>query len=517
MGEETIQGILRSLGLTDKEAEVYIFLSKHGILKCREISKGMKRHTAQIYRILKILLSKGLLESTLEAPLRFKAVPFETVLDLSIKAKRNEAAQIEKTKNEILSYWKSIRQPELGPSLEKFVVIEGDGKIYPKIVQMTKETKNHLSVVATVPSLLRADQFDLFETILNHPLKSKIAFRFLTDSSAQNVNVLKTFLKKMPSTMLRFGGGSQETGLPLSPRMVLRDSEEALFFVTPRNGTSGAEKEDVCLWTNCKELVLAFACTFEDLWKRAPDMGKKLPAENSKPGTAPVKDKESEGRYDEALRSADEEIMRLPSMEQVEERVQHYARTMEPVMAYGWRASAIIRLPNLPETPIIGINVIHLDDNSAFGGGKMIEFASWMKTPTGHSFVPVACLVNAQGAMVMKHFYGGTPAEHNLVLVEPHKQAEIFRKDRLVFAGWTVNVPLPPLNYNLEPSCLYFEGHGPIQQVTRSYSVPAGFKGTTEFKKCHAFVTFMNQSTAYVERGVQGFLVTEYVMRTTPS
>ena len=104
LGEETIKKILKNLELTDKEAEVYIFLSKHGVLKCHEIAKGMKRHKAQIYRILKILQSKGLLEATLETPTRFSAVPFESVLDLSIKAKRDEAAQMEKTRQEILSY-----------------------------------------------------------------------------------------------------------------------------------------------------------------------------------------------------------------------------------------------------------------------------------------------------------------------------------------------------------------------------------------------------------------------------
>ncbi len=60
MGEETIKNVLKNLELTDKEAEVYIFLSKQGVLKCSEIAKGIKRHKAQIYRILKILETKGL-------------------------------------------------------------------------------------------------------------------------------------------------------------------------------------------------------------------------------------------------------------------------------------------------------------------------------------------------------------------------------------------------------------------------------------------------------------------------
>ncbi len=175
------------------------------------------------YRILKILQGKGLLESTLESPTRFTAVPFEKVIDLSIKAKRDEAAQMETTKNEILTYWKTIRQPGLEPSLQKFVVIEGNSKIYPKISQMIKDTNSNLSAAATFAGLLRADQFGLFDNILAHPLNSKLEFRFLTDLSSQNTNSVKTFLKKMHKIKISLRNRCPEMGMQLSPRMVIRD------------------------------------------------------------------------------------------------------------------------------------------------------------------------------------------------------------------------------------------------------------------------------------------------------
>jgi len=87
LSEGTIEGVLSSFGLTEGEVEMYLFLAKHGVLKCGEIAKGMKRHTAQIYRVLKVLQSKGLVESTLEVPTRFAAVSLETIIDQRIKAK----------------------------------------------------------------------------------------------------------------------------------------------------------------------------------------------------------------------------------------------------------------------------------------------------------------------------------------------------------------------------------------------------------------------------------------------
>ena len=149
--------------MTEKEIEVYIFLTKHGALKGLELAKRIKKHKAQVYNILKNLQTKGLVEPTIEFPARFTAVPFEKIIDLSIEAKREEAAFIENAKKEIMSHWSSISQSGLEPLLEKFVVIEGKNKIYRKISQMMMETTNQFSAISTVPDLLNAQRFGLFD------------------------------------------------------------------------------------------------------------------------------------------------------------------------------------------------------------------------------------------------------------------------------------------------------------------------------------------------------------------
>jgi sugar-specific transcriptional regulator TrmB len=114
-GEENIKRVLKDFGLTETEAEVYLFLAKHDALKGTEIARQIKKDKAQVYHILKSLQAKGLAESTLEAPARFAPVPFEKVVESTINAKREEAARIENAKEELLSYWKNISKtkPEL--------------------------------------------------------------------------------------------------------------------------------------------------------------------------------------------------------------------------------------------------------------------------------------------------------------------------------------------------------------------------------------------------------------------
>ena len=113
MSEDGVKKVLLDFGLTGKEIEIYIFLAKHGALRGGEISKRSNTHRGLIYRILGSLQSKGLVESTLESPTRFQVVPFEDIIDESIKTKREEASHIETTKKELLSYWKSIGRPDI--------------------------------------------------------------------------------------------------------------------------------------------------------------------------------------------------------------------------------------------------------------------------------------------------------------------------------------------------------------------------------------------------------------------
>jgi len=318
LGDETVKKILKNVGLTDKETDVYVFLAKHGTLKGLEIARRIGIDKAEVYRILKSLQSKGLLEATLESPTRFTTVAFDKVLDSFIRARRDEAALVENAKQELLNDWKRIRGTNVELAAEKFVVIEGESKIYPRIFQMINETKRRISAISTVPSLLRGYQFGLFDAALKHPLKSKIQFRFLTEFSDKNVAAMKNFLKKIPFGELDFKGRRPELGLRLSQRMVIRDEEEILFFITPRPDSSAQAKDDICLWTDCKALVQSFAVVFEDLWRNSTNIQNEIgEVESTKPasnvfslGNLTVKKS-----YDEILWKAKQEIVIMTSSE----------------------------------------------------------------------------------------------------------------------------------------------------------------------------------------------------------
>lgn len=312
LGEETIKRVLKNSGLTEKEAEVYIFLARHDVRKGTEIARLLRKDKAQVFRILRRLQAKGFVEATLDFPTRFTIVPFENVIDSIVKAKQDEVAFIKETKKDLLDYLSKKRQ---ATPLEKFVVIKGNKRIYAKISQIIKDTRKQLSLATTVTDLLRGDRFGVLDVAFNHPLRSQIQFRFLTEISEQNLNALKALLNNVPKSGFNLKARNPDLGLSLFPRMITRDNEEILFFTSPKTDRTG--KNDVCLWTNCKTLVQTFTAVFEDLWLNSTDLPAKMAEiETRKPevGDRVTEDVEvAEEKCEKALRAAEKDIVMLIS------------------------------------------------------------------------------------------------------------------------------------------------------------------------------------------------------------
>jgi sugar-specific transcriptional regulator TrmB len=317
LGEDTLKSVLKSLAITETEVEVYLFLAKHGALKGTEVSRQLKKDKAQIYHILKCLQSKGLIEATLESPIRYMLVPFEKVIDQAIEEKRKEAQRIEKTKQEVLTYWKALNRNKTELQVEKFLVIEGRKKLDTKIMQMIAETQKQISAVATVQSMLRADQNGVYDVAFRHPLKHQIQFRFLTELSSKNIAGMKTVLKNMSRSGFNFRGRNPELGLHISQQLVLKDDDQLLLYINPKTNQSMREEEVCCLWTNCKSIVQTFKAIFEDMWENSNDIEKRIKEiETGKSTGEPyvVKDvKIALDKYNQALKSAELEVLMVTS------------------------------------------------------------------------------------------------------------------------------------------------------------------------------------------------------------
>jgi sugar-specific transcriptional regulator TrmB len=310
-----VRSILKDIGLSEKEAEIYIFLAKHTALRSGEIAKLTKIDKAEVYRVLTNLQTKGLVEKTLEAPTRFTSTPFERAIDSFIKYKRNEATLVEKTKNELIKDWNNITKTPKQQLVEKFVVIEGWRKIYPRISQMIKETKKEFSSLSTINGYLRAEQLGIFDEVLAYPLKENVKFQFISEVSRQNIDTMQKLLDKIPKNLGNIRVRNPDFGFKVSPRMAIRDHEEILLFINPSEQEPLEKNDDIALWTDCRTIVQSFVAMFEELWRNSTDLANITQEGTNLPNEMQLfNDKEIDvKKYLEALQAANDEILIVTS------------------------------------------------------------------------------------------------------------------------------------------------------------------------------------------------------------
>lgn len=318
MSQEKVLEALESLGLEKLDAQVYIFLGKRGPQKGKEIIKALKMSRQHLYPILKTLQNRGLVSATLEHPARFSAMPFEKTLDLFVEAKMEEAQQLQRGKAEILSNWKKISIAEISDQSPRFTIITGRKHIYPRLKQMVEDTKNQLSIITTVSTLVRAEQFGLIDAALDHFSETKSQFRFLTELTEENLKAMKLFLARMPQTKSNFQVRSPTLNQKSFSRMFIRDDAEVAFFIDNEiNSNRATQTDDICLWTDCKDLVNSFTALFEDLWRDATDIQKRIvEIETGKPPPRTVVIKnadEAQKKYEEIMSSAQKSIYMITS------------------------------------------------------------------------------------------------------------------------------------------------------------------------------------------------------------
>ncbi len=97
---------LENLGFGRQDAEVYVYLALNGPKKAKDIAAALKTYERQVYRSLKELQSKEIVNTTPELPTNFFVISLDKLLDLLAKTSLEEARRIEQEKDRILRLWR---------------------------------------------------------------------------------------------------------------------------------------------------------------------------------------------------------------------------------------------------------------------------------------------------------------------------------------------------------------------------------------------------------------------------
>ena len=277
MSEKDVTKFLQVLGLSKREIQVYMFLAKSGVQSTSFVAKRLKMERVQAYRTFKKLQEKGFIEATLERPTRFTIVPFETLLESFINAKKSEIASLNGQKESLLSTWRAISAYEVGSQVAKFSVITGKKKIHSKMHNMIEESKKEVLILTTSVGLIQEDLAGIFDAITQPAQKRDVKFQMITDISEDNLKVIERINKNSSVANAIVSIRHLNMDAAIFPRFLIKDNEESILYAPVVGKKSSVLKlEDEGLWINDRMFVSILKAFFIQMWQSATDAVRRI-------------------------------------------------------------------------------------------------------------------------------------------------------------------------------------------------------------------------------------------------
>ncbi len=100
---EQIANVLKDLGISRIEAEIYTYLSISGSQRAKDIAEGLHLSRPKVYNSLKRLRNRGAIVINRERSKSFSACSLEKLLKSKARNRLDKAESFEKNKQKILS------------------------------------------------------------------------------------------------------------------------------------------------------------------------------------------------------------------------------------------------------------------------------------------------------------------------------------------------------------------------------------------------------------------------------
>jgi len=251
---------LQEYGLTRNEARVLLFLAKTGPSKASEAARAVQINRTETYRTIRNLQRRGLVEATLERPVRLQSVPFDRCLSILIDERKARLRILEQRGETLRRQFAMTRVEPVTHEVERFQVVEGLLRIEQRLQGMCAQAQKSVMTVLSPSEMVRGDTAGLFD-MLTHAVKGGLRVRVITAIIAPNLEIVEKLRQSVEIRHLDL------KAKPI-PRVSIVDDNEALFEISTADETHRTE-EEVALWINSRAFVRNLQAYFDEMWNSA--------------------------------------------------------------------------------------------------------------------------------------------------------------------------------------------------------------------------------------------------------
>ena len=254
--EESIE-TLKYFGLSPNQAKVYLNIGSTKFFSVNDIQKKAEVPRQEIYRILFALEEFGLVEKTVDRPIRFRGIPFKQGVSFLLTKRVQETKKMVKKAEEIIEKFLPINNCNNSQEVKpNFILVP---KNEPSITKRQEEIDNAQTEIDFISSWKRFPRnMYIFRENLKNALGRGVKIRVILEKPEnmdQIPEVIKEF-KKNPKYELKF--------IHKPPKAIVGifDKKRALIKTSESVGLAEAPT----LWTNNPCFVSVLSDYFEFMW-----------------------------------------------------------------------------------------------------------------------------------------------------------------------------------------------------------------------------------------------------------
>jgi sugar-specific transcriptional regulator TrmB len=247
---------LTGLGLTERQAKVYLALLRIGPSKAEAISIASSVYRPEVYRVVDSLQEIGLAEKHLSTPTMFSAVPINKAVEALISRKNIELKETYKKAKSLIHRLDKENRPAKRKLAESPILVISENEYFKKMRCNVEKSRSSVDVIATSEKL--RSWFFLFDGLLEKMLRRNVAFRVITEEHENRL---------LPKNLVPFSESSFGFELRTVPEaplasVVIFDNIEVSAIINMTDSLTNK----TCLWSNNESWLALCQGYFNSLW-----------------------------------------------------------------------------------------------------------------------------------------------------------------------------------------------------------------------------------------------------------
>jgi len=253
--------ILIDLGLSHRQASVFLVLSRLKSSTARSIATASRQPRQDVYKVLDELIQLGLIEKELSSPTKFSIIPIHDACSLLLRRKVKNAVYLRR-ETKILERDLQGIDLELVHDEGRKVLLVSEGESI--VLRMKKSIENtRRSIDAIAPQKFLGQGFFFLTQALEKALQRGVKIRFIT-------NILDEMDSRfsIPSALAKNSSFRIRTILSHTrSRFCVYDNREVTVVLSSDIDFT----KSPLLWSNCASLVNDYRDHYETLWNDSID------------------------------------------------------------------------------------------------------------------------------------------------------------------------------------------------------------------------------------------------------